>query len=290
MLNQTEVLPDNLEVAHKKMKIGLIAGGGQFPVLFSKKAVKKNHKVFAIGFHSETEKNLANYVEEIKWIYLGQVSRLIKYFKLHDITQAVMLGSIHKTNIFKDIRPDFKAFSFIAKTSKTHDDTILTSFADLLLKEGIEILPSTFLVPELVSPKGCWTKRKPDKAELKDIFQGWKIAKKIGKLDIGQCIVISNGTVLAVEAIEGTDQAIQRGGELSHQNGAVVVKLSKPGQDLRFDLPSSGCQTIESMHKSKASILVLEADKSIAFDREEMILLANKYNISILGLTDNDIS
>jgi len=272
------------------MRIGLIAGGGQFPILFSKKAVKKGYKVFAVGFNSEADKALGDHVEELKWIYLGQVSKLIKYFKHHDITQAVMLGSIKKTNIFKDIRPDFKALSFIAKTAGTHDNDVLTSFADLLLKEGIKVLPSTFLLPELISPKGCWTKRKPDKAEKKDVFVGWRLAKEIGKLDIGQCVVISNGTVLAVEAIEGTDAAIQRGGLLSHQNGAVVIKLSKPSQDLRFDLPSSGCGTIESMHKSGASILVLEAERSIAFDREQMIVLADKYNISILGYTDDDIT
>lgn len=272
------------------MKIGLIAGGGQFPLLFSEKAIKKGYKVFSVGFNAEADKALENHVEDLKWMYLGQVNKLIKYFKHHEITQAVMLGTIKKTNIFKDIRPDFKALSFIAKTARTHDDSILTSFANLLLNEGIEILPSTFLLPELISPKGCWTKRKPDKAEKKDIFTGWKIAKEIGKLDIGQCIVISNGTVLAVEAIEGTDATIQRGGHLSHHNGAVVVKLSKPSQDLRFDLPSSGCQTIETMHESGATILVLEAEKSISFDQEEMITLANKYNISILGYTDDDIT
>ncbi|NOX32521.1 MAG: LpxI family protein [Deltaproteobacteria bacterium] len=272
------------------MKIGLIAGGGQFPVLFSKRAIEKGYKVFAIGFNSETDQILCDHVEKLKWIYLGQVSKLIKYFKKHHISQAVMLGSIQKTNIFKDIRPDFKALTFIAKTGITHDDSVLTSFADLLLKEGIKILPSTFLLPELISPKGCWTKRKPDKAEKKDIFQGWKIAREIGKLDIGQCIIISNGTVLAVEAIDGTDETIKRGGLLSHNSGAVVVKLSKPSQDLRFDLPSSGCRTIESMHKAGATVLALEAEKSLSFDREKMITLADKYNISILGYTDDDIT
>jgi len=271
------------------MRIGLIAGGGQFPLLFSKKAINKGYKVFAVGFLSETDKILVGHVEILKWIYLGQVSKLIKYFKQHNITQAVMLGSIKKTNIFKDIRPDFKALSFIATNSRTHDDSILTSFADLLLKEGIKILPSTFLLPELISPKGCWTKRKPDKTEKKDMIHGWKIAKQIGSLDIGQCIVISNGTVLAVEAIEGTDAAIKRGGLLSLKNGAVVIKLSKPSQDLRFDLPSSGCGTIESMHEFGAGVLVLEAEKSLSFDREEMINLANKYNISIVACTDDDI-
>jgi DUF1009 family protein len=282
-LIQTEASPG------KKMRIGLIAGGGQFPILFSKKAVEKGYQVFAAGFNAETDKALASHVTQLNWFYIGQVGRLIKYFKQHQITEAVMLGSIQKFNIFKDIRPDFKALSFIAKTSRTHDNSILTSFADLLLKEGIKILSSTFLLPELVSPRGCWTKRKPDTAEKKDISQGWKIAKEIGKLDIGQCVVISNGTVLAVEAIEGTDAAIKRGGLLSHQNGAVVVKLCKPSQDLRFDLPSSGCGTIQTMIESGATVLALEAEKSLSFDRDEMIVLANQYGISIIGCTDEDI-
>jgi hypothetical protein len=271
------------------MKIGLIAGGGQFPLLFSKKAVERGYTVFAAGFNSETDPLLAGYVQEFKWVYLGQVTKLIRYFKQQGISQAVMLGSIKKTNIFKDIRPDFKALTFIATTARTHDDSILTSFADLLLKEGIEILPSTFLLPELICPRGCWTKRKPNKAEHKEIMEGWRIAKEIGKLDIGQCLVMGNGTVLAVEAIEGTDAAIKRGGLLSRNKGCMVIKLSKPAQDLRFDLPSSGCQTIMTMHEAGAGILVLEAGKSISFDREEMIALADKYRISILGYTDEDI-
>ncbi|HCY87786.1 MAG TPA: DUF1009 domain-containing protein, partial [Desulfobacteraceae bacterium] len=184
---------------------------------------------------------------------------------------------------------DFKALAFIAKTARTHDDSILTSFANLLEEEGIQLRPSTFLLPELISPAGCWTRRKPDKAETRDIRQGWHLAKAVGKLDIGQCLVISNGTVLAVEAIDGTDATILRGGKLSHGNGAVVVKLSKPTQDLRFDLPSSGCETIETMHRSGATVLALEAGRSLSFDREEMIRLADRYKISIIALTDDDI-
>ncbi len=271
------------------MKIGLIAGGGQFPILFAKKAALNGYSVISVGFHSETDNALEPLVEDFKWLYLGQINKLIKFFKVHSITQAVMLGSIEKANIFKDIRPDLKALSFIAKTTLTHDDTILTSFANLLEKENIFIKPSTFLLPELISPKGCWTRRHPDKAELKDIYQGWKLAKTVGQMDIGQCLVISNGTVLAVEAIDGTDATIHRGAKLSRGNGAVVVKLSKPAQDLRFDLPSSGLGTIQAMEESGATVLVLEAEKSLSFDREEMIELANQHKISIIALTDNDI-
>lgn len=271
------------------MKIGLIAGGGQFPSLFSKKAALKGYKVYAAGFVDETESDLSKDVHDLKLLYLGQVSKLIKYFKQHGITEVVMLGSIQKANIFKNIRPDLKALSFIAKNVRTHDDSVLTAFADLLLKDGITILPSTFLLPGLLSPQGCWTKRKPDRAETKDIIQGWKIAKEIGRLDIGQCVVISNGTILAVEAIDGTDATILRGAKLSRESGAVVVKLSKPNQDLRFDLPSSGCKTIEIMAQCGAKVLAIEAEKSLSFDREQMIELANQHKISIVGYTDTQI-
>ncbi|MFH2093950.1 MAG: UDP-2,3-diacylglucosamine diphosphatase LpxI [Pseudomonadota bacterium] len=271
------------------MKIGLIAGGGQFPSLFSKKAAQKGYQVFAVGFNGETDQDLNKVVQGITWLYLGQISKMIKYFKQHNICEAVMLGSVRKTNIFTNIRPDLKALSFIAKNTRTHDDSVLTAFADLMLKQGIKILPSTFLLPELISPKGCWTKRKPDKAEIKDICQGWKIAKEIGRLDIGQCVVISNGTILAVEAIDGTDETIRRGGRLASKNGAIVIKRSKPNQDLRFDLPSSGCQTIQTMYESGATVLVLEAEKSLSFDREQMIELADQYHISIFGYADEDL-
>ncbi len=200
-----------------------------------------------------------------------------------------MLGSIQKVNIFKNIRPDLKALSFIAKNVRTHDDSVLTAFADLLLKDDIKILPSTFLLPELLSPEGYWTKRKPDRAERKDIIQGWKIAKEIGRLDIGQCVVISNGTILAVEAIDGTDATIERGSQLARENGAVVVKLSKPNQELRFDLPSSGCKPIEIMAQFGAKVLVLEAEKSLSFDRTQMVELADRHGISIVGYTDTQI-
>ncbi len=271
------------------MNIGLIAGGGQFPLLFAAKAAEQGHRIFAVGFKSETDPALATLVEDLHYLYVGQISRLIRYFNIHGITRVIMLGSIQKTRVFKDIRPDLKGLSFIAKTAITHDDTVLTAFSDLLLKHGITIMPSTFLLPELISPKGLWTKRKPDRAEKKDIHQGWKIAREIGKLDIGQCVAISNGSVLAVEAIDGTDATILRAGRLSTGNGMVVVKLCKPGQDLRFDLPSSGVKTIETLHAAGGTVLVLEAEKSLSFDRTEMIALADQHKISILACSDDDI-
>jgi DUF1009 family protein len=271
------------------MKIGLIAGGGQFPRLFAKKAAEKKISVIAAGFVSETEPALADEVAAFQWLHLGQVSRLVKYFKRHGIQEAVMLGTIRKTSIFKDIRPDLKALAFILKTGGSHDDSILTRFADLMKTQGIDIRPSTLLLPELLSPAGCWTRRTMDRSEQQDAYQGWKLAKAIGNLDIGQCIVISNGTVLAVEAIDGTDATIRRGGDLARGNGCVVIKLSKPHQDLRFDLPATGCETIRTMAASGARALILEAGRSLSFDREQMIALADTHKIAITALTDDEI-
>lgn len=267
--------------------IGLIAGGGQFPILFAKKAAEKGYKVCAAAYINEASRELEKYAGSIEWLHLGQVGRLLKFFRKNNVTESVMMGSVKKTRIFTDIKPDFKAIAFIATKGHTHDDSILRSFADLLEKEGISVRPSTFLLPELISPKGCWTKRKPDSSEYKDIRIGWKIAREIGKLDIGQCVVLANGTVLALEAADGTDSTIKRGASLTDRS-AVVVKLSKPQQDLRFDLPSAGVETVRIMAQYGASVLVLEAEQSISFDRDKMIILANTHGISISAMTDGD--
>lgn len=267
--------------------IGLIAGGGQFPILFAKKATVKGYRVCAAAYIKEASRELEEYVDAIEWLHLGQVGRLLKFFRQNGVTESVMMGSVRKTKIFTDIKPDFKAIAFIATKGNTHDDSILSSFADLLEKEGVVLRPSTFLLPELISPKGCWTRRKPDNAEQKDIKTGWKIAQEIGKLDIGQCVVLANGTVLAVEAVDGTDATIKRGASLTDRS-AVVVKLSKPQQDLRFDLPSVGVETVRSMVKYGASVLVLEAHKSITFDRDKMVDLADAHGISISAMENGD--
>ena len=267
--------------------IGLIAGGGQFPLLFAKRASEKGHRVCAVAYIKEASDEIEQYVDAVEWLHLGQVGRLLKFFKNNGVTESVMMGSVKKTKIFTDIKPDFKAISFIATKGHTHDDSILSSFADLLEKEGISVKPSTFLLPELISPKGCWTRKKPDNAEQKDIRIGWRIAREIGKLDIGQCVVLANGTVLAVEAADGTDETIKRGASLADRN-AVIVKLSKPQQDLRFDLPSAGADTIRIMAQYNASVLALEAGRSITFDRDEMVALADANKISIIAMDDDD--
>lgn len=265
------------------MKIGLIAGSGQFPVIFSKAARLKGFSVYAVAYIGEADNVIEEHVDEIQWLHLGQVERLIKFFKINQISEAVMLGAIGKTRMFSDVKPDAKAISLITKMADTHDDNLLRVFAGALEEVGITIRASTFLLPEILASKGRWTKREPSAAEKGDIDLGFLIAKEIGHLDIGQCVVVGGGSVLAVEAIDGTDATIKRGGALGHGN-AVVVKVSKPEQDLRFDVPAVGERTIEIIHESGATVLAVEAGRTVVFDKADMIQLADKHDIAIVAL------
>jgi len=266
-------------------RIGLIAGSGQFPIIFSKKAKTKGLSIYAAAYLNEADQALQDYVEAIEWIHLGQIKRLIKFFKKNKIDEAVMMGGIKKTRMFKDLKPDIKAISIIAGLRHTHDDGVLSAFANALEKEGIRIKASTFLLPDLLAKEGCWTKRKPSRSEKSDIKLGLNLAREIGRLDIGQCIVVGGGSVLAVEAIDGTDATVQRGGTLG-KGTAVVVKVCKPNQDFRFDVPAVGLETIRIMHEAGARVLVVEAGKAVVFDREAMIDLANKHDITIIAVKE----
>ena len=271
------------------MRIGLIAGSGQFPLIFSRKARQKGYAVYAAAYRNEANSELKDYVDGIEWIHLGQINRLIRFFKKNRVGEAVMIGAVKKTKMFSDIRPDMKAISLIARMKHSHDDGILRAFAGTLEKEGINILASTNLLPELIAQEGCWTRRKPTRMEKRNIEIGWKLAKEIGRLDIGQCLVMANGSVMAVEAIDGTDATIKRGGELG-RGEAVVVKVCKPNQDQRFDMPAVGVQTIQAIVEVNARALAIEAGKAVVFDKEEMIKLADQNGIAVVAIknTEND--
>lgn len=261
--------------------IGLIAGGGQFPLKVADSAKKKGVHVVAVAHKGETDTALESKVDEIVWIRLGQLGRLIKALKERGVERTLMAGTINKRRMFDRVVPDLKGLALMSKLAIFHDDDILRAVASELAREGIEIVSSTLYLPELLAPEGCLTRRKPSKSEAADVEFGWRVAKELGRLDIGQCVVVRRKTVLALEAIEGTDDTILRGGRLAREK-AVVVKVSKPDQDLRFDVPSVGVETIKVMAEVRASVLALEAGKTLIFDREKMIDLADREGISIV--------
>lgn len=264
-------------------RIGLIAGSGQFPVIFSGAAKEKGLKVYAVAHLGETEPRLESHVEATEWIKIGQLKRLISFFRSHGVKDAVMAGAITKTKMFFDVRPDLKALKLVATMVHTQDDNLLRAFARELEKTGITIHAPTFLLPELLAQKGTWTRRKPSKSEMADVHFGWEIVREIGRLDIGQTVVVRDRSVMAVEAIDGTDATIKRGGDLGREK-TVVVKASKPNQDTRFDLPAIGVKTIQVMADVQASVLAVEAGRTIVFDKEEMVALANQHGMAIMAM------
>ncbi len=264
-------------------RIGVIAGSGQFPIIFSKAARERGLKVYAVAHVGETDSRLETLVDAIRWVKIGQLKRLIAFFKENEVRDAVLAGAITKTKMFSGVRPDLKAMKILATMDHTLDDGLLRAFAGEIEKEGITIHPSTFLLPELLAKKGCWTRRKPTKSEMADVRFGWHIVKEIGRLDIGQTVVVRDRSVMAVEAIDGTDATITRGGKLGREK-TVVVKASKPNQDMRFDMPVVAVKTIQTMSDVGASALAVEAGKTVVFEREEMIALADRDRITIIGI------
>ncbi len=263
-------------------KIGLIAGGGQFPILFARAARQNGVEVVAVALKGEADELLESEVDLCSWVSLGKLGRMIETFQKAQVTEVAMAGAVAKTKLFSKIRPDWKAVRLLARMLHKKDDAILRAFTEELEAHGIQVRPSTLFLPDLLAPPGILTRRRPNARERRDINFGWNLAKEIGKLDIGQCILVRDQAVLAVEAIEGTDETIRRGGRLG-KSEVVVVKVCKPNQDLRFDVPAVGLQTIETMKEVGASVLVVEADRTLMFDREKMIQAADDARIAILS-------
>lgn len=264
--------------------IGLIAGGGQFPVIFSKAARESGLSVIAIGIEGDASPSLSQHVDRFFSVKLGEVGKIIKLLKTHNARRVVLAGHVDKKRIYSRIKLDWRGARLAMKLLNKNDDALLRIFAEELEKEGITVEPSTLFLRSLIAPEGVLSKRVPGQREVKDIAFGWKLAKAIGSMDVGQCVVVKHQAVLALEAIDGTDATIVRGGQLCG-GGAVVVKVSKPNQDLRFDVPAVGLNTIETMKKVGATVLAVEAGKTLIFDREAMIEEANRAGISIVGIT-----
>ncbi len=266
-------------------KIGLIAGNGDFPIEFARAAKQKGLTVVAVAHEGETLPELEQWTDSITWIKVGQLGKLIRAFREQDVHDVLMAGGITKTRLFSGSLPDLRGAALLARMIAKKDDSILRAVAEELESEGITVRESTLYLDNLLAPAGILGKRKPSKDEWKDITFGWRLAKEIGRLDIGQTVVVKDQAVLAVEAIEGTDEAIRRGGRLCRE-GAVVVKICKPQQDLRFDLPAAGRRTIAAMSEVKASCLAVEAGKTVILQREAVLADADRAGIAVVALDE----
>jgi DUF1009 family protein len=266
-------------------KLGLIAGNGKFPLIVAGAAKRQGYAVVAVAHRGESDQEIEKIADQTTWIYVGQLGRIIATFQRAGVSEAIMAGGIRKVKLFGNFRPDLRGARFLAKLKSREDDALLRGIADELAAEGIRILQSTFYLSEIVAGEGVLTKRSPRQNEWADVKLGFRTAKEIGRLGIGQTVVVKNRVVIAVEAVEGTDAAIERAGALV-PSGCVVVKVSKPQQDLRFDVPAVGADTIDQLHKARGTVLAVEAGKTILLERENLLHRADACGISVVGVSD----
>jgi UDP-2,3-diacylglucosamine hydrolase len=262
--------------------LGIIAGNGVYPRLLADAARKAGvKKIIAAAFTNETDPVLAQHVDVIEWMRVGQLNRLLKFFNEHKVHYAVMAGQIAPKNLF-DLRPDLKALMLLGKLKQRNAESIFAAIADELARIDVDLLPATtFLEDSLASP-GLIAGAKLNRREEEDVDLGWKMAKEIARLDIGQTVIVRNGTVVAVEAFEGTSDAIRRGGALARED-AVMIKVAKPNQDMRFDVPVIGVETIRVAAEAKLRVIAVEAGKTLLLEREAIADLAVHSKLSIIA-------
>ena len=262
--------------------LGIIAGNGVYPRLLADSARKAGVRtIIAAAFTDETDPALAQRVDQIEWMRVGQLSRLLNFFRDQNVHHAIMAGQIAPKNLF-DLRPDWKALLLLARLKQRNAESIFTAIADELAKVDVDLLSATSFLEGCLAPEGLIAGPKLSHREEEDVDFGWKIAKEIAGLDIGQTVIVKNGTVLAVEAFEGTNDAIKRGGALARK-GAVMIKVPKLNQDMRFDVPVIGIETIGVAAEVKLRVIAVEAGRTLLLERDAIIDLANRSNISLVA-------
>ncbi len=264
-------------------RIGLIAGAGDMPMIWARAASDKGAEVVAIAIAEEAKKGLDGVVSQLHCLSVGQVGKIIKTLKDEGIKELVFIGKVNKSLIFKDIKFDLRAIALLARLRDRKDDTIMLAIVDELKKDGIKVIEQTTFFEDMMPGPGILTKKRPTKGEMADIEFGMEAAKGIAALDIGQTVVVKDKAVMAVEAIEGTDEAIKRGGELG-KGGIVVVKVAKPNQDLRFDIPTVGMDTLKSLMGAGGKVLAIEANKTFVVDMENIVKEADRHGIAIVAV------
>jgi DUF1009 family protein len=278
-------------------RIGLLAGWGRYPIVVAEALVKQGYEVCGLGVKGHADPALADICSEFAWIGVGRLGYAVRCFRRWDVHQATMAGKIHKFQLFQPWAmvkhlPDWRTFRrfaqhfFFAKKDRK-DDTLLMAVVDEFASGGVSFCPATDFAPELLVKFGLITRRGPTPAERKDIEFGWNIAREMGRMDIGQSVAIKRQATIAVEAIEGTDLCIERAGQLCRAGGFTVVKVAKPHQDMRFDVPTIGLGTLETMTRAGASCLAIEAGRTIILDEPRLIEYANEHRLSIVSLNSD---
>jgi DUF1009 family protein len=273
--------------------LGLLACAGDFPLVIARKARECGIPIVCIGLAGMADPQLQELCTEFHWLRRASLGFLMRTFQQARVRRWTMAGKFHKHLLYQPWRwfqfiPDWKMvrFYFFRPRAANNDDSLLLGLIAEFRAADLECVSALELCPELRVREGILTQRKPTASEEKDIAFGWRLAREMGRLDVGQSVMIRERAVLAVEAIEGTDRAIERAGELCSRSGFVVVKVAKPGQDQRFDMPTVGAQTIETMRKAGARVLAIEAGQTILIDEAATVALANRYGIAITSLRE----
>jgi hypothetical protein len=281
----------HLLIPPSRHPIGLLAGSGRFPIVFAEKARRLGLPVVCVGIRHAAAPELAGLVTRFYWAGVARLGRMIRCFRREGVRQVVMAGKILKATMYTPWRtlrllPDWRTLRcwYARSRADNRDDTLLLGVIAEFAADGLYFASALDLCPELLVRAGVLTRRAPTAREASDIAFGWELAKEMGRLDVGQSVAVKERAVLAVEAIEGTDRAIARAGELCRAGGFVVVKVAKPHQDLRFDVPTVGCATVETLRQAGGRVLAIEADKTIVLDQAETVALADRYGISIVAL------
>lgn len=264
-------------------KLGLIAGGTVYPVIVARSANSQGYKVYAVAIKDLTLPQIEKYVEKLLWIKLGDLQKLIEFFKSSGVKKLIMAGNVRKADIFKDIKLDPLTAKLFQDLSDKSDMSLLQIFAKELERNGLHLLDARTFLDEYIPRRGALTKLSPNKIQWEDILFGWKVAKTLAGFDIGLTVVVKDRVVIALEAVEGTDETIKRAYRLTG-GGFIVVKVARPHQDLRFELPVVGLNTVKLLVKCRASTLAIEAEKTLFFDIHQAISFADSNSLSILAL------
>jgi DUF1009 family protein len=277
--------------------IGLLAGSGRFPILFAEAARRQSLAVACVGIRYEASEALGELCETFDYVGISKLGKMIRTFKRLGVRRIVMAGKVTKNVMYTPWRivqlwPDYRMLHMWYRTCRAdkRDDSILLAVIAEFERDGMTFASALDYCPELLVKEGTLTRRRPTPAERADVQFGWNLAKEMGRLDVGQSVAVKEKAALAVEAIEGTDRCIERAGSLCRAGGWTLVKVAKPQQDMRFDVPTIGTSTIENLHKAGARVLAIEANMTIVIDQPDVVALADRYGISIIAVDPSEVA